>query len=90
MPLHEHLIFNLPFQKQPFAGAGVFFNKAAGLHPVILLKKVLQCRCFPMNIVKFLRTPFLKNTSRGCFCLSQAHTYVKEDDMRQNIQEWTK
>ena len=24
-------------------------------------------RCFPVNFVKFLRTPFLLNTSGGCF-----------------------
>ena len=23
--------------------------------------------CFPVNFVKFLRTPFLQNTSGGCF-----------------------
>ena len=28
----------------------------------------LQHRCFPMNIAKFLRTPFLQSTSGGCFC----------------------
>ena len=28
-----------------------------------LLKKRLQRRCFPLNFVKFLRTPFLQNTS---------------------------
>ena len=31
----------------------LFFNKAAGL----------WYRCFPVNYVKFLRTPFLQNTS---------------------------
>ena len=46
MPLHEHLIFNLPFQKQPFAGVGVFVNKVAGLHPVILLKKYSNAGVF--------------------------------------------
>ena len=28
----------------------------------------LQHRSFPVNIVKLLRTPFLQNTSGGCFC----------------------
>ena len=28
----------------------------------------LQHRCFPMNIAKFLRIPFLQNTTGGCFC----------------------
>ena len=39
------------------------FNKVAGLRPATLLKQRLRHRCFPMNFVKFLRTPFLQNTS---------------------------
>ena len=39
----------------------LFFNKVAG--QVFLLKKRLWHRCFPANFVKFLRTPFLQNTS---------------------------
>ena len=42
----------------------LFFNKVAGLRPATLLKKRLWHRCFPVNFVKFLRTPFLRNTSR--------------------------
>ena len=38
----------------------LFFNKAANLRSVALLKMRL---CFPVNFVKFLRTPFLQNTS---------------------------
>ena len=34
------------------------FNKVAGLRPARL-----SHRCFPVNFVKFLRTPFLQNTS---------------------------
>ena len=36
----------------------LFFSRAAGLRPVTLLKKSLWHRCFPVNFVKFLRTPF--------------------------------
>ena len=36
----------------------LFFNNVAGLRPATLLKKSLWHRCFPMNFVKFLRTPF--------------------------------
>ena len=36
----------------------LFFNKVAGLRPVTLLKKGLWYRCFSVNFVKFLRTPF--------------------------------
>ena len=42
----------------------LFFNKVAGLRPATLLKKRRWHRCFPVNFVKFLRTPFLKNNSR--------------------------
>ena len=41
----------------------LFFNKVAGLRRATLLKKRLWHRCFPVNFVKFLRTPFLQNTS---------------------------
>ena len=41
----------------------LLFNKVAGLRPATLLKKKLWHRCFPMNFAKFLRTPFLRNTS---------------------------
>ena len=37
----------------------LFFNKLAGLRPATLSKKRLWHRCFPVNFVKFLRTPFL-------------------------------
>ena len=42
----------------------LFFNKAAGLRPGTLLKKRPWCRCFLVNLEKFLRTPFLQNNSR--------------------------
>ena len=45
----------------------LFFNKVAGLRPATLLKKSLWHRYFPVNFAKFLRTPFLTNTSDGCF-----------------------
>ena len=37
----------------------IFFNKGAGLSPATLLKKRLWHRCFPVNLAKLLRTPFL-------------------------------
>ena len=42
----------------------LFFNKVAGLRSATLLKKRLWHRCFPVNFAKFLRKPFLQNTSR--------------------------
>ena len=41
----------------------LFFNKVASLRPATLLKKRLCRSCFPVNFSKFLRTPFLENTS---------------------------
>ena len=35
-----------------------FFNKVADLRPENLLKKRLWHNCFPVNFMKFLRTPF--------------------------------
>ena len=42
---------------------GLFFNKAPDLRPIVLLKKRLWHRRFPVNFTKFLRTPFLQCTS---------------------------
>ena len=38
--------------------ASLFFDKVVGLRTAILLKKRLYHRCFPVNFVEFLRTPF--------------------------------
>ena len=52
---------------------GFFFNKAAGIFAGRqLLKKALWHKCFPVNFAKFLRTPFLKNTSGRWFLVFQA------------------
>ena len=40
-----------------------FINKVAGLRHVILSKKRLRHKCFPVNFDTFLRTAFLHNTS---------------------------
>ena len=41
----------------------LLLNKVEGLSPSTLSKKWLWYRCFPVNFAKFLRTPFLQNTS---------------------------
>ena len=41
----------------------LFFNKVVGFMPASLLKKRHRHSYFPMNFAKFLRTPFLQNTS---------------------------
>ena len=38
-------------------------NSQESLRPATLLKKGLWHSCFPINVAKFLRTPFLQNTS---------------------------
>ena len=48
------------------------FNKVAGLRPATLLQKRLWHKCFPVNFAKFLRTPFLQNTS-GWLLLTKLH-----------------
>ena len=47
----------------------LFFKKKLLAVPANLLKKRLRHKCFPVNFGKFLRAPFLHNTSYGCFCL---------------------
>ena len=37
----------------------LFFNEVACLHVFNFIKKILQHRCFPVNIAKFLRIAFL-------------------------------
>ena len=46
------------------------FNRVSGLRPPTLLKKRLQHSCFQVNFVKFLKTPFLQNTSTICLTVS--------------------
>ena len=41
----------------------LFFNKVAGVRPATLLRKRPWKRFFPVIFAKFLRTPFLQNTS---------------------------
>ena len=40
-----------------------FFNKVAGLKVCNVTIKRPQHRCFPVKFAKFLKIPFLKNTS---------------------------
>ena len=43
------------------------FNKVVGLEVCNFIKKRPQHRCFPVKFAKFFRTPFLQNTTGGCF-----------------------
>ena len=55
---------------------GLSFNKVAGLRSANLLKRDLWHMCFPVNFAKFLRTPFLQDTS-GRLLLHQK--YLKKN-----------
>ena len=65
---HQSLLFNKVagvlrnFRK--FTGKhlcqSLFYNNVAGPRPATLLKKRFWCWWFPVNFVKFLRTPFYK------------------------------
>ena len=55
----------------------LFFNKVADLRPATVFKKRLWHKCFPVNFVKFLRTPFLQNTS-GRLLLSKVFSLLKK------------
>ena len=39
-----------------------FLNKTAGFRPAILLQKSFRNRCFPLNFVRFLRSPIFYRT----------------------------
>ena len=55
---------------------GLFFDKVSGFQAATLLKKRRLYRCFTMNFAKFLRAPFLQNTSRRLL-LSAARILLK-------------
>ena len=50
----------------------LFFNKVAGI----------RHRCFPVNFAKFVRTPFLQNTS-GLLLLNKKETYFHQIDQNE-------
>ena len=50
------------------------FNKVTRLIPAALLKKRLWHRCFSVNFMKSLRTPFLQNTSSVPCSFSRQHS----------------
>ena len=47
---------------------GSFSIKVVSLQSATLLKRRLQHRCFPVNVVKYLRTPILIKNSGGLLC----------------------
>ena len=72
----------------------LFFNNVAGLRLATSLKKRLWRRCFPVNFVKFLRTPFFHRTPLvAASVYRELHIQIKSnflliiifDFMKQNI-----
>ena len=65
----------------------VFFNKVAGLRAKAsnYIKKDSLAQVFPLNFAKFLRTPFLQNTSRQLLLSlqisSQYKNYTNSDSL---------
>ena len=57
------------------------FNKVAGLKVSNFIKTGLQHRCFPANIAKFLRTPFLKNIFKWLLLHLLHALLVKKEDV---------
>ena len=53
----------------------LFFNKVSCLQPAIFFKRLLRHKFLPVNFAKFLRTPFLQNTSRNCICTKILSVY---------------
>ena len=47
-------------------------KKSCRPQPTTLLEKRFWHRCFPVNFVELLRTPFLHSTSGGCFCIHRS------------------
>ena len=68
----------------------LFFNKVAGLRPATLLKKRLWHRCFPVNFAKFLRTPFLQNTSGRLLLLNMRVIIHFDPPWQDDVITWEK
>ena len=59
-----------------------FTGKHLCLRPATLSKKRLWRRCFPVNFVEFLRTPFLQNLRRLLLTI-EACNFIKKETMAQ-------
>ena len=66
------------------------FHKFTGLKTCNFIKKRLQHRCSPVNIAKFLRTPFLNNICKR-LVLQPPEVFYKKKFLKisQNLQENT-
>ena len=64
----------------------IFFKKVAGLRPATLSKKSLWYMCFSVSFWKFLRTPFLQNTSERLLLSVLRVTRTLLTELKLNIQ----
>ena len=60
----------------------LFFNKVGCLRAATLLKNRLWYRCFPVNLAKFLRTPFLKEHLRWLLLFSEDAISLRNFEFR--------
>ena len=67
-----------------------YFNRVSGLRAVTLLKRRLQETCFQLNFMKFLRTPFLQNTSVICLTVSFHKEVLYICSNLLLLEKWTK
>ena len=67
-----------------------YFNSISCLRVVTILKKRLQHRCFQVNFMKFLRTPFLQNTSVICLTVSFHKEVLYICSNLLLLEKWTK
>ena len=56
--------------------------------PGTLLKKRLWHRCFPVNLAKFLRTPFSQITSGACFCIYERFFGLQTEFLKMSKEEF--
>ena len=58
-----------------------------GLKACNFIKKRLQRRCFPVNIARFLRTPFLKNICERLLLLCRFHKRIFQGKIYVNFEK---
>ena len=68
----------------------LLFKRVSGLRPTTLLKKRLQHSCFQVNFIKFLKTPFLPNTSTICLIVSLRKEVLYICSNLLLLKKWTK
>ena len=60
------LVLKMSQYSQEITCVGVSFLKKFGHQACSFIRKKLQHKCFPVNVAKFLRTPFYRASVNGC------------------------